>query len=252
MAHHHSPRIPTDGLILAIDPANGKSYPKSGTSWYDISPNSNTATLNGTVTYSGDNAGILSVNNPTGTGQTDFFEFPNGNTTGYNPFYYSTLSVTVAFRYNNTNSYWERVFDFGRGGNNIANYSYNALIFTRYSTTSDLHIYTHGSYIGYQSVSFDTGLNLDIGTWQLITLTWEAGSQKIYKNGSLFGTWTNGYSLIDHIGPARTDERYFLGKSNWNDAGARISYGPFYIHNRVLNATEVSQLHAGIKVRYGI
>jgi hypothetical protein len=251
MALHHSPRIPTRGLILAIDPANEKSYPRSGTSWRDISNNNNTATLNGTVAFSTANAGILSVNNPSGIGQTDFFEFPNGNTTGYNPLYYSTISITVAFRFNNTNDYWERIFDFGRGGNNISNVSYNAVIFNRYSTTSDIYIITHGSYIGYQSVSFDTGLNLDIGIWQIVTLTWEAGSQRLFKNGSSFGSWTNAYSLIDHLGPNRTDERYFLGKSNWNDGGARISYGPFYIHNRVLSATEISELHQGIKVRYG-
>ena len=196
---------------------------------------------------------ILSFNNPgAGSGQPDFIEFTNGNTSGFNPLYFPAVSVTVAFRFNNTNDYWERIFDFGRGGNNISNVSYNAVILTRYSTSSDIYLFTHGSSIGYQSTSFDTGLNLDIGTWQVITLTWQAGSQRLYKNGSLFGSWTNGYSLIDHIGPNRTDERYFLARSNWNDAGARISYGPFYIHNRVLSAAEVASLHGNIKSRFGL
>jgi hypothetical protein len=246
-------KIVTDGLVLCLNAADKNSYPGSGTTWYDVSNNNRNTILNGTVTYAPQtNAGILSVNNPTGTSQSDFFEFSNGNTSGYNPLYYSTVSVTVAFRWNNTNDYWERVFDFGRGGNNISTYSYNAVIFTRYSTSSDLYIITHGSYIGYQSVTFDTGLNLDIGTWQIITLTWEANSQKIYKNGSLFGSWSNAYSLIDHIGPYRTDERYFLGKSNWNDGGSRISYGAFMIHNKILSASEVTQIHNSLKTRYGL
>ena len=111
-------KIVTDGLVLAINAADKNSYPGSGTTWTDISGNGRNNTLNGTVTLSQDNGGILSVNNPTGIGQTDFFEFANGNTSGYNPLYYITVSVTVGFRWNNTNDYWERVFDFGRGENN--------------------------------------------------------------------------------------------------------------------------------------
>ena len=39
MAHHHSPRIVTDGLLLTLDAVNTKSYPGSGTVWYDLSGN---------------------------------------------------------------------------------------------------------------------------------------------------------------------------------------------------------------------
>ena len=42
----HSPRIVTDGLILALDAANTKSYPSSGGStWYDLSGKGNNGTL---------------------------------------------------------------------------------------------------------------------------------------------------------------------------------------------------------------
>ena len=41
----HSPRIVTDGLVLALDAGNTKSYPGSGTAWNDISGNGNTGTL---------------------------------------------------------------------------------------------------------------------------------------------------------------------------------------------------------------
>jgi hypothetical protein len=49
MAYFHSPRIVTDGLILALDAANTKSYPGSGTTWFDLSGNGNNATLDGNV-----------------------------------------------------------------------------------------------------------------------------------------------------------------------------------------------------------
>ena len=47
MAVGYNPRIVTDGLILALDAANTKSYPSSGGStWYDLSGKGN----NGTIT----------------------------------------------------------------------------------------------------------------------------------------------------------------------------------------------------------
>ena len=46
MAFRYSPKIVTDGLVLSVDAANKKSYPGSGTTWYDLSGNA----INGTLT----------------------------------------------------------------------------------------------------------------------------------------------------------------------------------------------------------
>jgi len=43
------PEIPDSGLILHLDASNPKSYPGSGTTWYDLSGNGNHGTLNGYV-----------------------------------------------------------------------------------------------------------------------------------------------------------------------------------------------------------
>jgi hypothetical protein len=42
------PNIVTDGLMLALDASNPKSYPGSGTTWYDLSGNSKHFTLDNT------------------------------------------------------------------------------------------------------------------------------------------------------------------------------------------------------------
>ena len=39
MAGSNGPKIVRDGLILCLDAADRKSYPGSGTVWYDLSPN---------------------------------------------------------------------------------------------------------------------------------------------------------------------------------------------------------------------
>jgi hypothetical protein len=45
MAISYNPRIVTDGLVLALDAGNPKSYPGSGTTWTDLSGNGNNGTL---------------------------------------------------------------------------------------------------------------------------------------------------------------------------------------------------------------
>ena len=45
MSFHHSPKIVTDGLLMYLDAANIKSFPKSGSTWYDLSGNGYHATI---------------------------------------------------------------------------------------------------------------------------------------------------------------------------------------------------------------
>jgi hypothetical protein len=59
MAFIHSPKIITDGLVLALDAANVKSYAGSGTSWNDLSGNNNTGTLTNGPTFNAANGGSI-------------------------------------------------------------------------------------------------------------------------------------------------------------------------------------------------
>lgn len=56
---HYGSKIVTDGLVLALDAANPKSYPGTGTTWSDLSGNGNDGTLVNGPTYSNDNQGKL-------------------------------------------------------------------------------------------------------------------------------------------------------------------------------------------------
>jgi len=55
MALHRGPKIITDGLVLCLDAGDRKSYPGSGSIWYDRSGNKNNATLTGSPTYNNSN-----------------------------------------------------------------------------------------------------------------------------------------------------------------------------------------------------
>jgi hypothetical protein len=62
MGTYRGPNIVTDGLVLALDAGSTRSYPGSGTTWYDLSGNENNGTLSaaaigtttsGTMTFNG-------------------------------------------------------------------------------------------------------------------------------------------------------------------------------------------------------
>ena len=59
MAFFRGPNIVTDGLILALDAASPKSYPGSGTTWYDLTTNSLDATLYNGVSFSTNKQGTM-------------------------------------------------------------------------------------------------------------------------------------------------------------------------------------------------
>ena len=62
MSTSYSPKIITDGLVLALDAGNNKSYAGSGTIWNDLSGNNNTGTLSNSPTFTDANNGSFTFN----------------------------------------------------------------------------------------------------------------------------------------------------------------------------------------------
>lgn len=60
MSAGFNPKIVTNGLVLHLDAANIKSYPRSGTAWADISGRGNNGTLVNGPTFSSLNIGRIS------------------------------------------------------------------------------------------------------------------------------------------------------------------------------------------------
>jgi hypothetical protein len=64
MSINYNTSIITNGLITCLDAANAKSYPGSGTTWYDLSGNNNHATIHN-LTYTSAYNGSFSFSNDT-------------------------------------------------------------------------------------------------------------------------------------------------------------------------------------------
>ena len=87
----YNPKIITDGLVLALDAANPKSYSGSGTTWIDMSGNGHNATLH-SVTHSSANGGIFVISGSSST-------FIDNNTIDLTS---SDFTVFCATRHTNT------------------------------------------------------------------------------------------------------------------------------------------------------
>jgi hypothetical protein len=56
---YYGPRTVTNGLVFCVDAADRNSYPGSGTTWTDLSGNSNNGTLTNGPTFSNSNGGCI-------------------------------------------------------------------------------------------------------------------------------------------------------------------------------------------------
>jgi hypothetical protein len=86
MAFIHSPKIVTDGLVLALDAGNTKSYTSGSTTWFDKSGFGNNGTLTNGPTFSSANGGSIVFD-----GVNDYVSCPT--TTMPNPFINFTFNI---------------------------------------------------------------------------------------------------------------------------------------------------------------
>ena len=113
MSLDHSPSIVTDGLVLHLDAASPKSYPRTGASWYDRSSYNNVATI-GSPVFNNSNYGNFVFSGNSGNYGTIPWNaaFPSGN---------AQRTISCTFKPTSTNQM--EVFGMGNNsspGNRIA------------------------------------------------------------------------------------------------------------------------------------
>ena len=229
MSLAHSPRIVTSGLVLAVDGANTRSYPGTGTTWSDLSGNNNTGTLVSSPTYNTSNGGTLVF---------------NGSSQNINITDSTSLRVTDTF----TISAWVYAVDLsGRYG----------IFSTRYNNTAgswQLEIGTANGGTGRVAV---TG----VGTWiwesvdsVVTSTTWYHICFVKPNNATVGGSmYINGTLLI----PLQTTAYTIINNSDIKTIGNGTSNGQFFpggianvtLYNRALTADEVAQNFNALQAR---
>jgi hypothetical protein len=223
MALQHSPSIVNNGLVFCPDAANPRSYPGTGTIWYDASGNGNTGTLtNGPVYTSGINGYF------TFDGVDDLATFPSTTSTNIS----TTLTASVWVYYISGNG---RIFQKDGPPHTrcweIGGYAGQFRMEMWHSNGT--------ATIGY-------GNSLTVNGWTHLSLVFNGTDILMYQNNSLITT-------VNFPGDIRTDTAtplYLGGYWSGEFLNGRISNAQLY--NRALSTAELTQNFNALRGRYGI
>ena len=216
MAISYNPRIITDGLVLALDAGNPKSYPGSGTAWTDLSGNGNTGTLVNGVGYSGDNLGSLSFDG-VNDHITSSFATTSGQAVTYIGWLYSTEISTNSRNFVNSasgrpmiqwNTSGQIEFDsiFGYTTPAVYRNQWVYVALSKPSGSSSASHYVNGVLVGTGSAY----------TTPALTPNWFSRVSR----GAVMGTWKGNCSVVQAYNRALTASEI---QQNFNATRSRFS-----------------------------
>ena len=222
MGFSRGPNIVREGLVLALDAASPRSYPGSGTTWYDLSGNDNTATLQ-------NGASVNSEGNVILDGTNDRVIIPDNN--GDFDIGTGSFTFSVIFNQGLKDTYYH-LFTF----DDQQNFTLKAI---RSGAANPYQFYI------YQGSSIDFPNSYIVpNTWQFITLVREGGSHKLYIDGVLKDT-------VQATAKNITTTNLFLGWG-WATEYSPQSRGPVLMYNRAISPSEVLQNYNAQKSRFGL
>jgi len=232
----HSPRIVTDGLALALDAGNTKSYPGSGTTWTNLI-GSNNGTLTNGPTFSSLNGGSIvfdGSNDYVQVSASSDLNFGTGNFTieGWFNKGATTANLTLL-----CSDRFYSPFD-------------NGTWILRISSATQIELRTFDGKGNLESGGFNASTSVD--TWHHFALVREGtgtNQTKFYLDGVLKGSTTITKSLTDAgTNGLRIGEEGDPGQSNALFNG-KISNVKLY-KGKALTAAEVAQNYSALKERY--
>ena len=228
MGHYHNPQVVTNGLIMAIDASNPRSYPGSGTAIFDLTDKGANGTINGTVPF-------------VGAGSSSYWNFATAASTKF-------ISSTLSQQYLDCTIVFYPDFALN------SNAALVGLIAASNDTTNtDKSMrFKNANGTGPWQVIASSGINAD---------DWGNPGTTYYVNGSAVAdgaSLVNGWNIL---GAYRTNQTtfpasftYFLGTEGYSaavrDFQGRIAMCLLY--NRQLSAAEHAKNYNALKTRFGL
>tara|TARA_X000001382_G_scaffold100004_1_gene74533 strand:- start:818 stop:1456 length:639 start_codon:yes stop_codon:yes gene_type:complete len=206
------PEINEDGLVLALDAGNTKSYPGSGSTWTDLSGNGNDGTING-ATHTSGTGGYFDFD-----GSNDYVSFSSYS----QPAYSSSSTFTW--------SVW--LYPVSNSNNPIIGNRGTDLNFTKLTSNN----------FEYYSDNFGGAMTLN--EWQNICITKNGTSFTYYKNGSSIATQTSSIT--------KPSKPFFIGGDNTAAEYSNHRISMAMVYTAALTASEVAQNFNALRGRYGI
>jgi hypothetical protein len=233
MGLSYNPSSVSDGIVLYLDAANPRSYAGTGTTWYDISGNSNNATFVDSPTY-------LSVPQP-------YFNFDGVN--DYmrivrSPSMSPTSGLTQEVWFNYTSIPATTIFiglQYGASTNNT------------YALFKDANLIYGGVNTSGSFNAIGTGTTNLVGNrWYHFVHTYDGSTQKLYLDGVLMTTGSQSGTIQYDV----NNTRVLIGADDNSGYNSGASYphpgkmGQVRIYNRGLSAAEVLKNYNAQRKRY--
>lgn len=215
--------IVTSGLVLSLDAANSRSYPGSGTTWFDLSGNGNNGTLTNGPTFSSNSGGCIAFD------ATDDFASIASNTS----FNFGTGDFTLEI--------WIYPESFATYIHMIQMPDQGTFALKANITDGAIYFY-NPSFTTYGSTPNWT---LILNKWNYVAMTRISSVAYAYLNGEFKGSkasFTTSFSnstLKIHGG--------YLGSEF-----AQCKIATSNIYNRGLSASEIQQNYNASKSRFGL
>jgi hypothetical protein len=249
MSYKNGPKVVTEGLIAYLDAANTKSYPGSGTTWYDLTKNENHGTISSGEFVSGDFGGYLRNSGNT----SNFFYITIAHSSTLNSAFTVTTGGWTIEEIIWTNSVTYPEADAGgvastpAYGGGATGFDWNHGIgntqfqFGQSSASG-------GGYEDQVTISLNAPYS-NLNAWKIRTMVWNRGNNTnyLYINGVLMGsasmTNTAGTAVYDGSG---IDFGTLYG---WKHFGRRSG---IKIYNKVLSSDEILRNVNALKGRFGL
>lgn len=234
MATRYSPAIVTNGLVLALDVTNNKSYTSGSSNFTDLSGNSNNGTFPNGIGYNSSNGGNLTFN---GTNQYV--------SCGSRLSQAGSFSVGCWLKRNGTQP--------GAGGvvcgqsGAAPNYSQNYLLSLN-ANASPVAVFSQSS-DSYKSLNGTTLLSNN--TWYYVVGTYDTitNTMRIYVNGALENSTT-----LTTDPPTAGSQLFLVGASDGSSPANWFvgSVSNVVVYNRELSLNEIQQNFNATKKKFGL
>jgi len=232
MAFSYSPKIVTDGLVFAVDAANKKSYPGSGTTWTDLA-GSNDGTLTNGPTFDSGNGGSIVFD-----GSDDYVTV---SATNFNTVLTDAITLETFINLSSTSGYQQ----IGGGQDNTL-YRYTAAFnWNQVGEPNKLGFDLEAANGQVRLVSTSTYTS---NSWLHLIGTYDGSTAKFYVNNILEDTDTGTSGNINDF------DGFILGR-DINFSAGRVLNGKmacYKVYSRALSPTEITQNHNALKSRFGL
>jgi hypothetical protein len=242
MSFVHSPKIITEGLVLALDAGNTKSYPGSGTTWFDKSGNARNGTLTNGPTYNSANGGSIVFDGVDdyvgGTGLDNASSALGGS---------SAVTVNTWVKRN--------ILSLGTGRTFFGFFNISGVhkLLLNFNSTDQITIFGRSadeSGQGVVTVSSFTSTT----SWYNVTGIWIYGTNTMlcYVNGILQSTTGTVTFSQSTLAAGTASDRNRIGAEGASSTLFPGNIAQTQIYNRALSPAEIQQNFNATRGRYGI